>query len=86
MSKILSAIAAAALVFAATGAFAEEEHNAAEPTHFPIHKPNEMDWSFHGPFGKNDGARPVRTDASAVRQGLTWGAARQGRGTGRRSR
>jgi len=60
MRKILSAIAVAALAFAATGAVAQEEHNAAEPTHFPIHKPNEMDWSFHGPFGTYDKAQLQR--------------------------
>ena len=58
MKKILNGLAAVGLVFAAstTGmAFAAEEgHNAAEPTHFPIHKPKQMDWSFAGPFGTFD--------------------------------
>ena len=55
MRKILSAIAVAAfasaapLLVAGTGARAEEAHNAAEPTHFPIHKPKQEDWSFYGP-------------------------------------
>ena len=66
MRKILSAIAAAALmcaatlVFAQTGALAQEEHNAAEPTHFPIHKPKQEDWSFYGPFGTYDKAQLQR--------------------------
>ena len=32
-------------------AIAQEEHSEAEPTHFPIHKPEEQSWSFAGPFG-----------------------------------
>ena len=74
MSKILSAIAVAAFAFAAplvvagTGALAQEEHNAAEPTHFPIHKPKEMDWSFYGPFGTYD-----KGAAAARPQGLQGG-------------
>ena len=32
------------LVVAATGA-AAQEHSAAEPTHFPIHKPRTQSWS-----------------------------------------
>ena len=66
MRKILSAIAAAALALAAPlvlaqdGALAEEEHNAAEPTHFPIHKPKQEDWSFAGPFGTYDKAQLQR--------------------------
>ncbi len=38
------------------GAYAAEEagHNAAEPTHFPIKKPAELDWTFAGPFGHYD--------------------------------
>ena len=40
-----------------TGAIAAEEaHNAAAPTHFPIDEPKEMDWSFTGPFGTYDKA------------------------------
>ena len=38
----------------------EEGHSEAEPTHFPIHKPVEMDWSFAGPFGKYDRAQLQR--------------------------
>jgi ubiquinol-cytochrome c reductase cytochrome c1 subunit len=56
MKRVLNLFAAAALVmggtFAATAA--EEGHNAAEPTHFPIHKPRQQDWSFAGPFGTYD--------------------------------
>ena len=32
----------------------EAGHSAAEPTHFPILKPEELDWSFAGPFGTYD--------------------------------
>ena len=66
MRKILSAIAVAAfasaapLLVAGTGARAEEAHNAAEPTHFPIHKPKQKDWSFYGPFGTYDKAQLQR--------------------------
>ncbi|MER2534274.1 MAG: cytochrome c1 [Rhizobiaceae bacterium] len=56
MKRVLNLFAAAALVmggaFAATAA--EEGHNEAEPTHFPIHKPRQQDWSFAGPFGTYD--------------------------------
>lgn len=44
----------AALGLTASVALAEEAHNAAEPTHFPIMKPVEQDWSFEGPFGHYD--------------------------------
>jgi ubiquinol-cytochrome c reductase cytochrome c1 subunit len=54
MRKILGAIAAAALLFAAGGACAQEEHSAAEPTHFPILQPKQEKWSFAGPFGTYD--------------------------------
>ncbi len=44
-----------ALTLSLTGAFAAEEaHNAAEPTHFPIEPIVEQSWSFAGPFGKYD--------------------------------
>jgi ubiquinol-cytochrome c reductase cytochrome c1 subunit len=53
MKLILAGITALTLSLA--GAFAAEEaHNAAEPTHFPIMKPAELSWSFAGPFGKYD--------------------------------
>jgi len=58
MNKILNVVAASAILLAgAVGAgFAAEEagHNAAEPTHFPILKPTEENWSFAGPFGTYD--------------------------------
>jgi ubiquinol-cytochrome c reductase cytochrome c1 subunit len=55
MKKILGGLAAVALIAATGFAFAAEEgHNEAEPTHFPILKPAEMDWSFAGPFGTYD--------------------------------
>jgi ubiquinol-cytochrome c reductase cytochrome c1 subunit len=56
MNRILSVLAAAGIAAAgATGiALAQEAHNAAEPTHFPIHKPTEESWSFAGPFGTYD--------------------------------
>ncbi len=50
----------AALAFALGGSLAhsalaaEEGHNAAEPTHFPIMHPEEQDWTFAGPFGHYD--------------------------------
>lgn len=64
MNKILKGVAAASLAIACTlgtaGAAEEEGHSAAEPTHFPIHKPAEMDWSFAGPFGTYDKAQLQR--------------------------
>jgi len=57
MKKILNGLAAFGLVMAGTfGAAiaAEEAHNAAEPTHFPIMKPEQEKWSFAGPFGNYD--------------------------------
>lgn len=57
MKKILVRLAAASL-FAIAGAGVvlaqEEAHSEAEPTHFPIHKPKQENWSFAGPFGKYD--------------------------------
>ena len=60
MRKILGIVAAAALVVGVGSSFAEEEHNAAEPTHFPILKPKHEDWSFSGPFGHYDKAQLQR--------------------------
>ena len=63
MKKILSGMAALGLALAGTigvAAAQEEGHSAAEPTHFPIHKPHEMDWSFAGPFGTYDKAQLQR--------------------------
>lgn len=55
MRKILGAFALAALALSVPAAVAQEEgHSAAEPTHFPILKPKEQDWSFAGPFGTYD--------------------------------
>lgn len=58
MKKILSGLAAAIMLVAGTvgTGFAAEEggDHAAEPTHFPIHKPREQDWTFAGPFGTYD--------------------------------
>ncbi|MCO5162883.1 MAG: cytochrome c1 [Mesorhizobium sp.] len=58
MKKILIGFAAAAVGLAAHVGLAvaaeETAHSAAEPTHFPIKKPPEMDWSFAGPFGTYD--------------------------------
>jgi ubiquinol-cytochrome c reductase cytochrome c1 subunit len=57
MKKILLGLAAAGLgtMLAFSGAKAAEEANhAAEPTHFPIKHPEEMKWTFSGPFGYYD--------------------------------
>jgi ubiquinol-cytochrome c reductase cytochrome c1 subunit len=58
MKKILIGFAAVAfglMANATLGVAAEDaEHNAAEPTHFPIHKPRQQEWSFAGPFGTYD--------------------------------
>ncbi|TIX39035.1 MAG: cytochrome c1, partial [Mesorhizobium sp.] len=65
MKKILTSLALLGLVAAGTwmtgaGAIAEEAHNAAAPTHFPIDEPKEMSWSFAGPFGTYDKAQLQR--------------------------
>ncbi|RJT39321.1 cytochrome c1 [Mesorhizobium waimense] len=61
MKKILTSLALLGLVVAGTAAIAAEEaHNAAAPTHFPIDEPKEMDWSFTGPFGTYDKAQLQR--------------------------
>jgi ubiquinol-cytochrome c reductase cytochrome c1 subunit len=63
MKKILAPLAVLGLLaMGATGAaLAQEEgHNAAEPTHFPIHKPEEQSWSFAGPLGHYDRAQLQR--------------------------
>lgn len=63
MKKILSGLAALGFMLAAAGAVnaAEEAgHSAAEPTHFPIHKPEQQEWSFAGPFGTYDRAQLQR--------------------------
>lgn len=63
MKKILNGLAAFGLVMAGTfGAAlaAEEGHNEAEPTHFPIIKPTQEKWTFSGPFGHYDKAQLQR--------------------------
>jgi ubiquinol-cytochrome c reductase cytochrome c1 subunit len=63
MKTILKGVAALSFAIACSlgTAYAQEEgHNEAEPTHFPIHKPEQMDWSFAGPFGKYDKAQLQR--------------------------
>jgi ubiquinol-cytochrome c reductase cytochrome c1 subunit len=62
MNRILSVLAAAGLAMAGaigTGS-AQDAHSEAEPTHFPIHKPSQEDWSFAGPFGTYDRAQLQR--------------------------
>jgi ubiquinol-cytochrome c reductase cytochrome c1 subunit len=60
MKKILAGLAFGLML--STGVVNAEEaaHNAAEPTHFPIMKPVEQDWSFAGPFGTFDKAQLQR--------------------------
>jgi ubiquinol-cytochrome c reductase cytochrome c1 subunit len=61
MKRILTSLAAIGLILAGTAAIAQEEgHNAAQPTHFPINEPKEMNWSFAGPFGTYDKAQLQR--------------------------
>jgi ubiquinol-cytochrome c reductase cytochrome c1 subunit len=61
MKKILASLAAIGFVMAAGAAIAQDdEHSAAEPTHFPIHKPKNVEWSFAGPFGTYDKAQLQR--------------------------
>lgn len=56
MKKILTGLAALGLgIVASCGlAMAQAADHAVEPTHFPIKKPVEQDWSFAGPFGTYD--------------------------------
>jgi len=58
MKTFLAGVSAAVLgVVASVGiAMAAEEgaHSAAEPAHYPILKPAEVEWSFAGPFGTYD--------------------------------
>ena len=61
MKKILISLAALGLLAAGGAAIAEEAaHNEAAPTHFPIHEPKEIKWSFAGPFGTYDKAQLQR--------------------------
>jgi ubiquinol-cytochrome c reductase cytochrome c1 subunit len=60
MKNILASVALS-LVLSTGAVFAQEAgHNEAEPTHFPIHKPTELSWSFSGPFGTYDKAQLQR--------------------------
>jgi ubiquinol-cytochrome c reductase cytochrome c1 subunit len=58
--KLIIAGAAALTILTGVAFAAGEAHNAAEPTHFPIHKPVEQSWSFAGPFGSYDKAQLQR--------------------------
>lgn len=63
MKTILKGFAALGLgLVLATGAQGAEEggHSEANPTHFPIKKPEYMEWSFAGPFGHYDQAQLQR--------------------------
>ena len=66
MKKILISLAAVSALFVGAAAYAEEAGKAGEasheanPTHFPIHKPKEMNWTFAGPFGTYDKAQLQR--------------------------
>ena len=61
MKKILASLAALGFMMAAGAAVAQDAaHNAAEPTHFPIHKPKHVEWSFAGSFGTYDKAQLQR--------------------------
>ena len=41
-------------------AVAQEDHGAGEPAHYPIYKPERINWSFAGPFGTFDRAQIQR--------------------------
>ncbi|PLP56028.1 cytochrome c1 [Mesorhizobium loti] len=66
MKKILISLAAVSALFVGAAAYAEEAGKAGEasheanPTHFPIHEPKEMNWTFSGPFGTYDKAQLQR--------------------------
>jgi ubiquinol-cytochrome c reductase cytochrome c1 subunit len=63
MKRFLSVLAAAGVVMAGTIGIAlaqDDAHSEAEPTHFPIIKPVEQDWTFAGPFGTYDPAQLQR--------------------------
>ena len=62
MKMILKGLAALGLgtALAMGSAIAAEDGHEAEPTHFPIKKPVEVDWSFAGPFGHYDKAQLQR--------------------------
>jgi ubiquinol-cytochrome c reductase cytochrome c1 subunit len=68
MKKLVTSIALIAamagfsgMALAAEGGdLAEMTHHAAQTGHYPILKPEQMDWSFAGPFGKYDKAQLQR--------------------------
>ncbi|MGN6766846.1 MAG: cytochrome c1, partial [Rhizobiaceae bacterium] len=61
MRKILHGLAALAIVAGGTVMVAAaQEGKSAEPTHFPLERPQELSWSFAGPFGTYDKAQLQR--------------------------
>ena len=60
MKTILSGFAALAILVAGLAGPAVAAEGEAEPTHFPIKKPAELNWSFEGPFGTYDKAQLQR--------------------------
>jgi ubiquinol-cytochrome c reductase cytochrome c1 subunit len=61
MRKILHGLVALAIVAGGTVMVAAaQDGNSAEPTHFPLERPQEMSWSFAGPFGTYDKAQLQR--------------------------
>jgi ubiquinol-cytochrome c reductase cytochrome c1 subunit len=60
MMTLICGIAAIGLSVAGLAYAEEDGHSAAEPTHFPILKPVEQDWTFAGPFGTYDKAQLQR--------------------------
>jgi ubiquinol-cytochrome c reductase cytochrome c1 subunit len=61
MRKILHGLAALAIVAAGTVVVATaQEKQSNEPAHYPILQPQELSWSFAGPFGTYDKAQLQR--------------------------
>jgi ubiquinol-cytochrome c reductase cytochrome c1 subunit len=61
MRKILHGLAALAIVATGTVVVATaQEKQSAEPAHYPILQPQELSWSFAGPFGTYDKAQLQR--------------------------
>ena len=64
MKRFLTVLAAAGITVAATAATVSAQqaagHVVAEPTHFPMINPKQLDWSFAGPFGTYDKAQLQR--------------------------
>lgn len=56
MNTVLKGLAALALGLTLAGGAAaqEEDHGDSATPHYPINKPDELDWSFEGPFGTYD--------------------------------